>query len=263
LSGYLRFTLHGDCVSSSPTVTVEWNGQQLSQVSVSYGITQNVMIPLNSSVLSSIIRGGTNNVSLIVNYNYSCVVVGGVDFGPYPNSTALFQIELIYCGESSDLEIPKECDGGAGCNETSCECDSTHGYIPLIPIQPYCFGCGNEIYDPPLEECDSGVGCLSNCLCDSHLGYVPTKPPSINCNGCGNHILDVGEECDSGLGCLSNCTCDRTQEYVPITPPSLNCTKCGNSILDVGEQCDSGNVNGLNPKMPSIQSRRKWTILIK
>jgi hypothetical protein len=238
LSGYLRFTLHGDCAATS--VTVQWNGQQIENVSVVYGSVQNVEISLDSSAISSIIRGGTNTVSLVPTQSGVCDVVGGVNFGPYPNSTALFQIELIYCGNSNDLETPKECDGGAGCNETTCLCDRTHGYTPLIPIQPYCFGCGNEIYDPPLEECDSGVGCLSNCLCNSQLKYRPTTPPSINCNGCGNGILDIGEECDSGLGCLSNCTCDRMQQYVPTTPPSLNCTKCGNAILDVGEQCDSG-----------------------
>jgi len=98
------------------------------------------------------------------------------------------------------------------------------------------------IYDPPLEECDSGLGCLPNCLCDLQLGYRVTIPPSKNCNGCGNSILDVGEECDSGLGCLSNCTCDETHYYVPTQPLSLNCTKCGNAILDVGEQCDSGTI---------------------
>jgi hypothetical protein len=96
------------------------------------------------------------------------------------------------------------------------------------------------IYDPPLEECDNGLGCLSNCLCDSQMGYLPTQPPSIDCNGCGNGILDEGEECDNGLGCLSNCSCDLRQQYVPTQPPSMNCTKCGNGILDVGEQCDSG-----------------------
>jgi hypothetical protein len=238
LSGYVRFTLHGDCAAA--TVNVEWNRQQIGQVSVSNGSSQNVEIPLNNSVLSSIVRGGTNNVTLNLIQNGNCVMIGGVNFGSYPNSTTIIQIELIYCGESNDLEIPKECDGGAGCNATTCECERTEGYTPLIPIESYCFGCGNGIYDPPLEECDSGLGCLPNCLCNLQLGYRATSPPSKNCNGCGNSILDVDEECDSGLGCLSNCTCDEAHYYVPSQPLSLNCTKCGNAILDVGEQCDSG-----------------------
>jgi hypothetical protein len=49
------------------------------------------------------------------------------------------------------------------------------------------------IYDPPLEECDNGVGCLSNCLCNSQMGYRPTTPFSIDCDGCGNSIWDVDE----------------------------------------------------------------------
>jgi hypothetical protein len=96
------------------------------------------------------------------------------------------------------------------------------------------------IYDPPLEECDNGVGCLSNCLCNSQMGYRPTTPFSIDCDGCGNSIWDVDEECDNGVGCLSNCSCNKIQQYVSTIPPSINCTKCGNGILDVGEQCDSG-----------------------
>jgi hypothetical protein len=37
------------------------------------------------------------------------------------------------------------------------------------------------IYDPPLEECDGGKGCLPNCECDSMSRYVMTTPPSIDC----------------------------------------------------------------------------------
>jgi hypothetical protein len=55
------------------------------------------------------------------------------------------------------------------------------------------------IYDPPLEECDNGVGCLSNCSCNKIQQYVPTIPPSTDCTKCGNGILDVGEQCDSGI----------------------------------------------------------------
>jgi hypothetical protein len=145
LSGYLRFTLHGDCTTGTVNVNVQWNGQQLSQVSVSSGNTQIVEIPLISDAISSIIRGGTNNVSLSLTQNGNCVMAGGVNFGPYPNSTAIFQIELIYCGQSTALEPPKECDGGAGCNETTCQCNGALGYTPLIPIQPYCYGCGNGL----------------------------------------------------------------------------------------------------------------------
>jgi hypothetical protein len=53
---------------------------------------------------------------------------------------------VVYCGESTDLQSPKECDGGSGCNKTTCQCERELGYIPLNPIQSFCFGCGNGLF---------------------------------------------------------------------------------------------------------------------
>ncbi len=102
------------------------------------------------------------------------------------------------------------------------ECDPADPDPMAPPCRDDCtiIECGDNILDPPGEECDDGNttdgdGCSATCTIEPF---------------CGDGTLDPGEECDDGNntdgdGCRANCT---TEE-------------CGDGTVDPNEGCDDGN----------------------
>jgi cysteine-rich repeat protein len=189
---------------------------------------------------------GTTDATLS---NWGCSAHGG--FSAWPASFNVLAIAedlpAIFTASDGSTGLPYIVARGAGVTPIACgdgaqqgdeECDdgnlvSGDGCSATCRIER----CGNDVVDPPLEECDgsSDGACPGQCV-------GPGGPLQCTCatgNTCGDGVLQGGEECDppgsitcpagspagAFLACSSQCTCP--------APP-----ECGNGVVEVGEDCD-------------------------
>ena len=138
-----------------------------------------------------------------------------------------FQCEPPQCGAQCDADIdcndfdPNTIDT---CNLNSCGCENIE-----------TGECGNDIIDPPSEECDGFNIDEQSCLT---LGFDGGSLSCVNCNfdtsscfKCGDGNEDPGEQCDDGNTFPNDACTDTCQDAI-----------CGDGIIRDGfEECDDGN----------------------
>lgn len=97
-----------------------------------------------------------------------------------------------------------------------------HNPVSRAIARQACKQCGNNIFEPPGEQCDTGG---ESATCDADCTTV----------ACGDGVVNAtaGEQCDdgneqSGDGCSASCATEVVAQ-------------CGNNILEAGEECDDGN----------------------
>lgn len=189
---------------------------------------------------------GTTDATLS---NWGCSAHGGFNAWPASfNVLAIAQdLPSVFTASDGTTGLPLYIARGASVTPIACgdgvtqgdeECDdgnlvSGDGCSATCRIEQ----CGNDVVDPPLEECDgtADAACPGQC-------NPPGGPLQCTCQTggeCGDGVLEAGEDCDppgtvtcppgspagAFLVCNSDCTCPE--------PPV-----CGDGVLQVGEDCD-------------------------
>jgi predicted Ser/Thr protein kinase len=102
--------------------------------------------------------------------------------------------------------------------------DSDVGFIQQLSVT--ALFCGDEIWNPWVEQCDSSRGCLNTtCQCDSQL--YRNESGSCILYTCGNGQIDSLEECELGSNHCVNCFCvdgatsDGNACYVGLAPGQI------------------------------------------
>jgi len=155
---------------------------------------------------------------------------------PVPSANDYSYTVGDHCGDGIKTGLEK-CDGGTGCDATTCVCN-TPGYYEGSGI--HCVTqCGDNI-KAGTEDCDNTTSpsCVS-CTCSATNGYYPGS--GVNCvTTCSDGKRAGTEECDGGTGCTGSCLCNGTAGYHPASSNGVHCvTTCGDGVRAGTEQCDA------------------------